>query len=304
MSSMSTEARIIHRVKERLYHRLPVFSFEFFPPKNEAGYETLWKSLERLAPMKPDFVSVTYGAGGTTRDKTRDIVKEIQSRFGVSAMAHLTCIGATNDEIRALLKEYAEAGICNILALRGDPPKDQPDWTPVANGPQYAIDLVHLSRDVSEFSIGVAGFPEKHPQAPTMEEDLRFLKAKVDAGAEFVITQLFFDNELYFDYVKAARKMGITVPILPGIMPITSGKQIARFRELAGCYIPADLEAVLTGEDMDDERAREMGLAYCAAQCADLLRRGAPGIHFYTLNQSRACHTIHAALKAMGHWNR
>lgn len=290
-------------LRDRLYHRQPVFSFEFFPPKTAAGEAALLETVRELAPMQPDFVSVTYGAGGSTREKTHALVLEIRRRFHLQVMAHMTCMGHTHDEVRALLRAYAEQGITDILALRGDPPRSDQEWTLVEEGPAHAIDLVRMAREMGGFSIGVAGFPEKHPEAPTLDEDVRHLRTKVDAGADFVVTQLFFDNDPFFDYVRRARREGITIPILPGIMPITRIPQIERFQALSGCHIPPDLIAELMRHDGDEARVEAIGLAYCAAQCADLLRRGAPGIHFYTLNQSRACQTVFHALQALGFRN-
>lgn len=290
------------RVKDRLYRRQPVFSFEFFPPKTGKGEEALFRAVERLVPMNPAFVSVTYGAGGSTREKTKKIVCSIQRDFGLTTMAHLTCIGHTADEIRTLLADYSEVGIRDILALRGDPPRGDKEWDLIMDGPQHAIDLIRLTHEAGDFNVAVAGFPEKHPEAETLDTDLGFLKAKVDAGAELVITQLFFENETYFDYVRRARKIGVTVPIIPGIMPIVKPGQVERFVELSGCVIPPKLKAHIDACGDDEARVAEVGLAYCAAQCVDLLRRGAPGIHFYTLNQSRAARTIFAALQSMGFW--
>jgi methylenetetrahydrofolate reductase (NADPH) len=293
---------ITARIKERFYRREPVFSFEFFPPKTDKGEAALRRAIEALVPLNPTFVSVTYGAGGGTRDKTRDIVRSIRKDYGLSVMAHVTCVGHTADEVRALLQEYADHGIENVLALRGDPPRGDVEWKLVMGGPEHAIDVVRIARAMGRFSVGVAGFPEKHPQAPSPEEDIRRLREKVEAGADFVITQLFFDNDLYFDFVSRARKAGVTVPILPGLMPVTRVGQIEKFTELSGCTIPQALQRHLAACGNDEARVQEVGLAYCSAQCADLLRRGAPGLHFFTLNQSRACHTIYAALNALGFW--
>ena len=292
---------IYNIIKERLYRRQAVFSFEFFPPKTEAGEKSLCATLEKLAPLHPDFVSVTYGAGGSTREKTRRIVLDIKERFGLEVMPHLTCVGHTLNEISAMLDEYTAHGITNVLALRGDPPRDQPGWQNVPGAPEHAIELVRLAQGKGTFSVGVAGFPEKHPQAPTAASDIAFLKAKMDAGAAFVITQLFLDNNFYFNYIAQARQAGVTIPIIPGIMPVTKRGQLEKFRDMCGCHIPASLENAVNACDTDAE-VQETGLAYCAAQCADLLRGGAPGIHFYTLNQSHACVTANAALQALGYW--
>lgn len=304
MNHGSRHQMISHRIMERLYRREPVFSFEFFPPKTEKGEQGLFEAIALLAPLKPDYVSVTYGAGGSTREKTHRWVCSIQKEYGINTMAHLTCIGHTHEEIRNLLIQYAASGITNILALRGDPPKGDAQWSTVAGGPEHAVELVRMARAAGVFSVGVAGFPEKHPEAPTLDADLGYLRQKADAGADFVVTQLFFNNDTYFEYVARARQLGIRVPIIPGIMPITSPGQIERFKELSGCLIPPSLERDILACGQDEQAVQEIGLAYCAAQCADLLRRGAPGIHFYTLNKSRACHTIYSALNALGFWDR
>lgn len=288
-------------IKDRLYHRQPVFSFEFFPPKTADGETALYATLEKLAPLRPDFVSVTYGAGGSARDRTRRIVLDVKKRFGLEVMPHLTCAGHTREEIGTMLDEYAANRVTNVLALRGDPPRDQPGWRNVPGAPEHAIELVRMAQERGVFSVGVAGFPEKHPEAPSMESDLAFLKAKMDAGAAFVLTQLFLDNHCYFSYVERARAAGVTIPIIPGIMPVTKRGQLERFREMCGCAVPPALEKAIAACASDAE-VQEMGLAYCAAQCGELLRGGAPGLHFYTLNQSRAAVTAIAALQALGHW--
>jgi methylenetetrahydrofolate reductase (NADPH) len=290
------------RIRERLYRRQPVFSFEFYPPKTEKGEAALRRALEELAPLGPDFVSVTYGAGGSSREKTRDIVCSMKEDYGLSAMAHLTCLGHSHDEVRALLSDYARHGITDILALRGDPPRADAPWQLVEGGPRYAVELIRIAREAGWFGVGVAGFPEIHPEATDLETDLRFLREKVEAGADFVITQLFFDNDVYFDFVRRARRAGVTVPIIPGVMPVSKAGQMEKFRELSGCTLPERLIRHIDACGEDENRIREIGLAYGAAQCADLLDRGAPGIHFYTLNQSRACHTIYTALHTMGLW--
>lgn len=290
-------------IKEKLYRREPVFSFEFFPPKTEKGEEALRESLDDLKPLGPTFVSVTYGAGGTTRGKTREIVRSIQQRHGLSVMAHITCLGHTHEELKRILMDYAEHGITNLLALRGDPPRPGAEWTEISGGPQHAAEVVQLAKKIGCFSVGVAGFPEKHPEAPDRQSDLKYLKQKVDAGADFVITQLFFDNDAYFDYVAQARRAGVNVPIIPGVMPVTRRGQLQKFLEFSGGKMPEILRRHIEDCGGDDELAQEIGLAFCAGQCVDLLRRGAPGIHFYTLNKSRACHTVYAALHAMGFWN-
>lgn len=294
---------ITSRIKERFYRREPTFSLEFFPPKNEKGEEALREALAELAPLDPTFVSVTYGAGGSTRERTKEIVCSLKQDYGLTAMAHVTCIGHTLAEVRGLLEDYAQAGVSDILALRGDPPRGDTEWKLVFGGPEHAIDVVRMAKAMGAFSIGVAGFPEKHPEAHDLDSDLHYLLAKVQAGADFVVTQLFFDNDAYFNFVSRARRLGITVPIIPGIMPITRAGQIERFTAMCNCWIPDRLARHIAQCGDDENRVQEIGLAYCSAQCADLLRRGAPGIHFYTLNKSRACQTVYAALNALGLWN-
>jgi methylenetetrahydrofolate reductase (NADPH) len=275
----------------------PVFSFEFFPPKTEAGERNLLEALDALGPMRPDYVSVTYGAGGSTRDKTIDIVKRIKSEFGMEAMAHLTCVNATVDELRRTLDEMAEAGIENVLALRGDPPQGETRWTKTDGGFEFSHELVTLLREDYPFVVGAAAFPETHIHATSAEDDLRFLKAKVDAGAQFLITQMFFDDRYYFDFVDRARAAGIDVPIIPGVMPILSSAGIKRMTELSAAKLPAGLVRELDVRSGDDEAVAELGVSYATLQCSDLLAGGAPGIHFITLNRSPATRAILSALK-------
>ena len=280
----------------------PVFSFEFFPPKTEQGEENLRAALEDLVRLAPAYVSVTYGAGGTTRDKTIDIVSSISRDFGFEAMAHLTCVNATVEELEATLGEMREAGVENVLALRGDPPQGQTRWTKTEGGLEYSIELIDLLRDRYDFAIGGAAFPETHIHATSPEEDLQFLKAKVDAGAQFLITQMFFDNAYYFDFVRRAREIGIDVPIIPGVMPILSRSGIRRMAELSKARLPDGLQRALeVGED--DEAIADFGVSYATLQCAELLAGGAPGIHFITLNRSPATRAILAALKLLRPWD-
>ena len=281
----------------------PVFSFEFFPPKTEKGEENLRAALEDLVRLAPAYVSVTYGAGGTTRDKTIDIVSSISRDFGLEAMAHLTCVNATVEELEATLGQMREAGVENVLALRGDPPQGQTRWTKTEGGLEYSIELVDLLRDRYDFAIGGAAFPETHIHATSPEEDLQFLKAKVDAGAQFLITQMFFDNRYYFDFVARARAIGIDVPIIPGVMPILSESGIKRMTELSAARLPDGLRAALDARAGDDEAVVEFGVSYATLQCAELLAGGAPGIHFITLNRSPATRAILAALKLMRPWD-
>jgi methylenetetrahydrofolate reductase (NADPH) len=283
----------------------PVFSFEFFPPKTPQGEQNLYDALEELRRLEPAFVSVTYGAGGTTRTKTIDIVKRIHDEFELDAMAHFTCVGATVEELRATLEEMRDAGIENVLALRGDPPAGEEEWTKTEGGLEYSRELVELiGAEFPEFAIGGACFPETHIHAVGPEEDLRYLKDKVDAGARFLITQLFFDNDVYFDFVGRARAIGIDVPIVPGIMPILDVAQIKRITALCGSDIPAGLRAALEARGDQPDAVRDLGVAFATLQCAELLSGGAPGIHFYTLNRSPATRAILSALKLMRPWDR
>jgi methylenetetrahydrofolate reductase (NADPH) len=291
------------RINELLGGDEPTFSFEFFPPKTAAGEENFERALQELAPLEPSFVSVTYGAGGTTRDKTVETVRHINEHHGLEAMAHFTCVGATTEELRATLEEIRAAGIDNVLALRGDPPRGQEEWVASEGGLEYSHQLVSLLRDDYDFTIAAACFPETHIHATSPEDDLRYLKQKVDAGVDYLITQLFFDNELYFDFVERARAIGITVPIIPGVMPITGYGQIARITSLCGATMPEHVLAELDARQDDAEAVAEFGVSYATMQCADLLAKGAPGIHFCTLNRSPATRAILSALRLWRPWD-
>jgi methylenetetrahydrofolate reductase (NADPH) len=277
-----------------------VFSFELFPPKTDAGVATLERTIRELGELSPSFVSVTYGAGGSTRDRTVEIVSRIQREAGICAMAHLTCVGAGRTEIAAVLDRLVGEGIENIMALRGDPPEGQTTFQRPADGFGYASDLIAFIRQRfgDRLSIGGAAYPELHVETRDAVRELANLKTKVDAGADFIVTQLFFDNAFYFDFVKRARGAGITVPIVPGIMPIRNVAQIERFTKLCGATIPAALFAELDSRRDDAEAVAQLGVAQATAQCVELLHGGAPGIHFYTLNQSPATRVILTALKA------
>jgi methylenetetrahydrofolate reductase (NADPH) len=292
------------RIDQILAARGPVFSFEFFPPKTEAGEHNLYAALSELRSLEPSFVSVTYGAGGSTRSKTIEIVKRIRDEYGLEAMAHFTCVGATVSELRATLDEMRQAGIDNVLALRGDPPAGQEEWTKTEGGLEYSRELVELIAADYPFAIGAACFPETHIHAATPEEDLQHLVEKVGAGANFLITQLFFDNSFYFDFLRRARDAGITVPIIPGIMPITRVGQIERMAAMCGSAIPDALRRELHARGDDSEAVLDFGVAYATLQCAELLAAGAPGIHFYTLNRSPATRAILSALKLTRPWEK
>ena len=278
----------------------PLFSFEFFPPKTPEGETNLQRALRELEPLAPDYVSVTYGAGGTTRETTIDIVASLKDDFGIEAMAHFTCVNATREELRATLDRMRDAGVENVLALRGDPPAGQERWTKTEGGLEYSRELVELIRaEYPEFVVGGAAFPETHIHATSPEDDIGFLKAKVDAGMQFLITQLFFDNAHYFDFVARAREAGVEVPIIPGVMPITSYEGVKRMTTLSAAELPAGLERELEVRRDDPEAVAELGVSYATLQAADLLARGAPGIHFITLNRSPATRAILSALRLM-----
>jgi methylenetetrahydrofolate reductase (NADPH) len=280
----------------------PVFSFEFFPPKSDAGERVLGVALESLRQLGPDFVSVTYGAGGSSRTRTIELTKWIKQELGIEAMAHLSCVGSTREELREILDEISRAGIDNVLALRGDPPRGETDWAPHPGGLSYSTELAALIRTDYGACIGGACFPEVHPEAPDLAHDLRFLKEKIDNGVSFLITQMFFDNELYFRFVEEARGAGIEVPILPGVMPITDLRQIKTITGMCGATIPQDLLEALDWRAHDPDAVFALGVAHATLQCAELLARGAPGIHFYTLNRSHATRAILSALRLLHPW--
>jgi len=286
------------KIRNRLNPSKPCFSFEFFPPKTEEGWTNLRLTLEDLSGLEPGFVSVTYGAGGSTRDRTLQLVTEIKATTGIEAMAHLTCVGHTREELNEVIDRLLESRIENVLALRGDPPQGQKSFAPVPGGLQYASDLVELIRHKDHtLCIGGACYPEGHIEASSRDEDLTNLKRKVDAGLDFVITQLFFDNAFYFDFVERARRVGINIPIVPGIMPITNFEQINRFIRLCGATMPMRLSLQLEKVKDDPDAIAQLGVAHATVQCMELLGRGAPGIHFYTLNRSPATRMIVSALR-------
>ena len=281
------------------------FSFEFFPPKGDEAWEKLYGAIGRLEPLKPAFVSVTYGAGGTTREQTHDLVVRLQKGGSLTPVPHLTCVGHSEDEIQAILTRYAEAGVANILALGGDPPRDQPDYDRDEDAFRHAADLVRFIRKFNEsgahpdprgFGIGVAGFPEGHPSTPNRLIEMDHLKAKMSEGADYICTQLFFDNHNFYDFQERCRLAGIETPVIAGIMPITSLKGMKRMAELAaGTCFPAKLLRALS-RCQDDEAVKRVGTHYATEQCLDLLENGVRGIHLYTLNRSGATRAIYANL--------
>ena len=273
------------------------FSFEFFPPRDAAGVEQLWQAIRELEPYRPTFVSVTYGAGGSTRDATVRVTSRIARETSITALAHLTCVGHTREELDGVLDSYAAAGIRNVMVLRGDPQEGpRAPWTPTAGGLTYAEDLVDLVHARGDFSIGVAAFPEGHPSARSLDHDADVLVAKARAGAEFAVTQMFFRAEDYFALVDRVRSRGVDLPILPGIMPILNLGNIRRQSELIGTDVPASVVERIMAHDGDPVAMRAAGVALAAELCEQLLDGGAPGLHFYTLNRSKATREIFAAL--------
>jgi methylenetetrahydrofolate reductase (NADPH) len=285
----------------------PTISFEFFPPKTAAAQEDLYQTIRQLEALQPAFVSVTYGAGGSTRELTHALVRKIKTETKLEPIPHLTCVGHTEDEIAAILQRYAEVGVGNILALRGDPPRDRPDYRHEEDVFPYAADLVRFVRafsghpDPRGFGLGVAGFPEGHPATPNRLLEMDHLKAKVEAGANYICTQLFFDNRDFLDFRERCDLAGIRVPIIAGIMPVTSLTSMRRMAELAGgARFPAKLLKALQRAGNDAEAVRQVGLHHATEQCADLLHAGVAGLHFYTLNQSTATQEICQRLGLVG----
>ena len=292
------------RIDELLARQRPVFSIEFFPPKTEEGERQLYETIEALQPLEPDYVSVTYGAGGTNRDGTVEAAERIKSEYGIEVMAHLSCVGETQAGLAEILKRFESIGIENVLALRGDPPRGETKFTPPPDGLSSAAELTEFITARHDFTIGGACFPEVHPEAESLEADLTYLKSKVDAGAKFLITQLFFDNRVYFDFVAAARERGIDVPIIPGVIPIQSYGQVVRICKLCDASIPPELDAAMSSLGGDEEAERLLGVAYAARQCEELLAAGAPGVHFYALNRAPGTRAVLAALRASKPWER
>jgi methylenetetrahydrofolate reductase (NADH) len=280
----------------------PVFSFEFFPPKSDEGEQNLYRALQDLRTLEPAFVSVTWGAGGSTREKTIGIVSRIRADHDLEAMAHFTCVGATREDLHASLRQMQAAGIDNVLALRGDPPQGETRFVATEGGLTQSAELVRLVSEGYPFCVMGACYPEGHPEAPDLATDLEHLKAKVEAGARVLITQLFFDNARYFEFVDEARAVGIDVPIIPGLMPITNAEQIKRFTSMCGATIPPALLEALDARRDDPEAVVELGVSYATGQATELLAGGAPGIHFYTLNRSPATRAILTALRLHRPW--
>lgn len=276
----------------------PLFSFEFFPPKNEQSETNLFETAKRLDALGPAFFSMTYGAGGSTRGKTVQLAHDIQTRTGVDTMCHLTCVDQSRDEVRAILDEIETLGMRNILALRGDPPQCSENWEPHPEGFHYASELVGeiRRRNNASMSVAVAGFPEKHPDSPSMQSDLKYLKVKVDAGADAIVTQLFYDNAAFFAFEREVRAMGIDVPIIPGIMPILNAGQVRRFCATCQAAIPVALDRELDQYKDDPDGARDFGADYAARQIQELFDRGVPAVHIYCLNRAYSVEKIIHAL--------
>jgi len=272
------------------------YSFEFFPPRTDEGERQLWTAIRRLEPLHPTFVSVTYGAGGSTRDRTVRITGRIAQDTTLTPVGHLTCVGASRAELRGVIGSYADAGVRNVLALRGDAPRDAVEWTPHPQGLRHADELVRLLRELGAFCVGVAAHPEGHPESPDLDTDAKYLAGKAAAGADFAVTQFFFDAVDYVGLVDRVAAYGSHIPIIPGIMPVTNVRQIQRMAELSGAAFPSDLADSLYAVEDNPEEVRRIGVDYACHLCAELLDRGAPGLHFYTLNRSTATLEIYQTL--------
>ncbi len=284
------------KISQLLHNKQPIFSFEFFPPKSPEGEKSLYETIKNLRHLEPAFVSVTYGAGGSTREKTVDLVIRIKHELGIEPMAHLTCVNSSETEINSILSRLQDRGIENILALRGDVPQ-QEGHDIRHEAFHHSNELIRHIRGNYNFCLGAAAFPEGHKESRTLQEDTHCMKMKADSGADFFITQLFFENRYYFDLIERTQKIGLNLPIIPGIMPITSVDQIERFTTLCGATIPGDLKNRLESAKDDPAIVMDIGIRHAADQCRELLKSGVPGIHFYTLNRSPATIAILRELK-------
>ncbi len=278
---------MIKKITDIFKEKDRTFSFEFFPPRTPKGIESLYRTAEELNGLGPDFVSVTYGAGGSTRGATMDICAELQKRFDITVMHHLTCVGHSRAELEAIISRMKDNNIKNILALRGDPPKGDENREPVPDGLEYCYQLNDLIRENSKdfFSIGVAGFPEGHIHCPDKDTDTKYLKIKIEHGGEFVITQLFFDNNIYSEYVERLGKQGVNIRVLPGILPITSYEGLLKFCNICGATVSQEVHDIFKPLNGNEELTGKAGIEFAVKQCKDLLERGAPGLHFFTLNK-------------------
>jgi len=292
------------RVSDLLRQRRPNFSFEFFPPRDDEGVAALFTTIAELRELEPGFVSVTYGAGGSTRARTVELVERIHRELDITPVAHLTCVGATRDELHSVLRRIADTGIENVLALRGDPPRGQERFVPNPDGLAHGSELIGLIAGSYDLCVGAACYPETHLESASFSDELHWTREKVDQGAAYLITQLFFDNQAYFDFVGAARRAGVTVPIIPGIIPITAVSQLHGFISKLGVGIPEELLAAFERRRDRPDAVLELGVAWSTLQCAELLAAGAPGIHFFTMNRSPATRAILSALLAARPWER
>ncbi len=289
------------KVAELLTDKKKTLSLEIFPPQTAQGYDKLINTIEQFARLQPNFMSCTYGAGGGSRDKTLDIVEHIQQRHHLPGVAHLTCVLNTKDDIRRILDDLATRNIHHLLALRGDPPQDAAQWQPAQDHFRYAYELCAFIKNTTDdhFSVGVAGFPEGHIDCPDREQDAHYLKRKIDAGADYVVTQLFFNNQDYFDYVERLHRLGVNVPVLPGILPITNFERAVNFCQRCGTTIPSAVKDVFAPLADDHEATLKQGIDWCVQQCRELLLRGAPGIHFYPLNKIHPLNEIVPQIKEL-----
>ncbi len=286
-------------ISEFFAQQRPLRSLEFFPPKDDAGVEALRATATALKRMNPDFVSVTYGAGGSTRERTAQVSEILRQECGFTVMPHLTCVGHSRAELSDVAERIYAGGFRNIMTLRGDPPKGETTFTPYKDGLRYASDLVGLLKQGhTDFCLGVGGYPERHPEAASLEVDLINLKRKVDAGADFITTQLFFDNAVFFRFVDRCRAAGITIPIVPGIMPVLSLKQIQRFTTMCGATLPQKLITRLEAAADNTDVVETIGIDWALTQIRDLLAHGAPGYHLYILNRAKGALTLAAGLAA------
>ena len=285
------------KIRDILHSGEKTYSFEFFPPKNYSSILELGINVGQLMKLSPSFISVTYGAGGSTQDASFNLIDYINNKIGLVTMAHYTCVNATKEKVAQDLDFFHEKNIENLILLRGDPPKGETKFTNKGGDFHFASDLIEFVAEQDRFCIAAAGYPESHPESASIDKDIENLKYKVDKGADFVVTQLFFDNNSYFDFVERARNAGITIPIVPGIMPITNFKQIKKFTEMCGAKIPDDLVQQLDSCQNDQVKTYQIGVDFAINQCRELIEKGAPGLHFYTLNKSRATVDIFASIK-------
>ena len=288
------------KIKDILKKTRPV-SFEFFPPRTAEGIPAVLETLDGLKAYHPDFVSITYGAGGSTRAFTEEITFEAKRNAGVEVMAHLTCVGQTKEEIHAVLERLEAEGVENVIALRGDPPRGTTEFVPVEGGFQHATDLLRHIKANFKFGVAAACYPEGHTESVDLDADLKYVKLKVDNGADFLVTQLFYDNRHYYDFVERARAGGIGVPIIPGVLPVLNTAQVRRFTALSGSEIPPALNKLLDKYADDDDSARDMGVEYATAQVRELWDSGVPGVHFYVLNRTYSVSRILDNLTIPGH---